>query len=391
MLSAPILRHSARLLTSDAGQLWEQAAWVSRGWSQFHDAGFHGEGAEAAIARLGRLSAGLDTPPSQMVRVADVLNTTASLQEQLDRMQERVLGAIGLVSERDPEIQRTLTSLRMLGQALDWACARQIGVLCAEEAATMDPGERLADLPDLPIDAVHELRLLTAPPAVRELADAHPDLRLLETSDGRLVAAIGDIDSAESVTTVVAGVSSSDPAGWATQVTRARAVAGATGGAAVLWLGYPAPSSATRALNPAAARAAGPHLRDFQEELARRHPSQQRIVVGYSYGSVVVGNAAGSEAGLHADDVVLVGSPGAGVSDASHLNLHGDAPRVHAMTNPGDVVGWASGPHGGVHGRDPTSPGFGADVWPGNPGGDHSSYWEDPHFLDRLGGLTAPA
>ncbi|GAB2497870.1 hypothetical protein CATRI_12080 [Corynebacterium atrinae] len=385
MLSAPTLRHNARLLTSDAGQLWEQAAWVSRGWSQFHDAGFRGEGADAAIARLGRLSEGLNSPPGQMVRVASVLSTTAGLQEHLDQMRERVLGAIGTLSEHDPSIQRTLTSLRMLGEALDWACARQIGILCADGAGTLDPGERLADLPDLPIDAVHELRLLTAPPHLSELAEANPDLRLLEASDGRLVAAIGDIDTSESVTTVVAGVSSSDPAGWATQVTRARAVAGATGGAAVLWLGYPAPSNAAEALNPAAARMAGPQLRGFQEELARRHPGQRRIVVGYSYGSVVVGNAARSEAGLHADDVVLVGSPGAGVSDASQLRLLGDAPRVHAMTNPGDIVGWAAG----VQGPDPTSPGFGAEVWPGTPSGDHSSYWEDPHFLDKLRGLSS--
>ena len=102
--------------------------------------------------------------------------------------------------------------------------------------------------------------------------------------------------------------------------------------------------------------------------------------MGYSYGSVVTGHAAKED--KIADDVVLVGSPGAGVSHSSEL--HG---RIWAATNAHDPIAIATGPHGGIHGPDPTTDAFGATPLPGADDlpGDHGTYWEDPRFLRGLG------
>lgn len=151
-----------------------------------------------------------------------------------------------------------------------------------------------------------------------------------------------------------------------------------------MWLGYQAPESLPHALRAGPARHAAVELREFQAELARRNPTQQRTVIGYSYGSVVAGAAASTSGGLFADDLILLGSPGVGVDHVDQFNLIGAEPQVHAVINPNDPIALAATTRDGIHGKDPTSPDFGARVWSGDPHGDHSSYWEDPIFLDQL-------
>lgn len=391
---AAVLRSAADLLGSSSAILTGEVADRHLDWGRLTGAGFSGAAATAAVDRLHELTSPLGLPPRQMGQVAHVLAVTASLRAELDAAADRVLAAAEQVTGMSPLVNAALQQLSALGETLDWACARQIDVLCTE--AHPEPPRRLSDLPDLSLDAVHELMLLDAAPEVAELARQHPDLRLLETSGGRLVAAVGDLDSADSVTTFVAGTGSSDPAGWSTQVDRTRALAsaassasGAGTGAGVLWLGYAAPAQVPDALARHPARHGGEELGRFQAELARRHPEQRRVVVGYSYGSVVTGVAAEADGpGLHADELVIVGSPGIGVSHAGQLNLIGDEPGVHAVTNGADPVGLMATPWTGVHGTDPTSRRFGAEVWEGDPRGDHSSYWDDPAFLDRIGDLA---
>lgn len=379
-VDAPSLRHAAHLLTVDADWLAAQTDWLSRRFADLPDTGFRGEAAEAAIARLHELARPMEVPPAQMLRVAQVLSVTAGLQEELDAAAHRAIALADRVTGSLPLVTLFLRDLHALGEVLDHVCARQIDLLCTplpDVAPT-----RLADTPDLDLRAVHELNMLSPS------APAHPGLQVLEVGEGRLVAAVGDLTSADSVTTIVAGVGSSDPAGLPGHVDRARAVAAATGGAAVIWLGYRAPESVAHALAREPARAAGAELRSFQRELTRRFPDQRRIVVGHSYGSVVAGAAASGSGGLHADHLVLVGSPGAGVAHAGQLALLGDDPQVHAMTNPSDPIGLTVTEGAGVHGPDPTTPGFGAAVWPSDASGTHASYWEDPVFLARLRGLA---
>lgn len=372
MIDAVSLRDAAYRLRIDAEWLTHQHDWLATQVDALPATGFHGPASTAAVARLHLLTDPFARPPEQMLRVAQVLQLTAGLREELDAAAHRMLLLAEDHARTSPVVALLLRDLAALGEALDYACARQIDLLCTP--VPTEPPTRLGDTPDLSLAAVHELNQLTSGISLP------PDAQLLEVGEGRMVVAVGDLTTADSVTTIVAGVGSSHPDGFDTQLERTRTIARVTGGAAVLWLGYPAPATVPAALAREPARVAGAELRAFQHELTRRFPEQRRVVVGWSYGSVVAGAASRSNGGLYADDLALIGSPGAGVDSAADLTLLGDLPQVHAMTNPSDPIALVSG----VHGTDPTTPEFGARVWPGDRAGTHSSYWDDPLLLDLL-------
>ncbi|MDO5511898.1 alpha/beta hydrolase [Corynebacterium sp.] len=378
LLDATALRHTAHLLGVDAGWLLEQHSWLLRAFDDLPGTGFSGPAAEAAIERLHLHARPLHEPPEQMLRAAQVLHVTARLQEELDAAARRAVLLAGQIAGASPLVALLLRDLHSLGELLDHVCARQIDLLCTPVAPA--PARRLADTPDLGLGAVHELNQLT------HHLDLPADVQVLEAGEGRLVAAVGDLENAASVVTIVAGTGSSDPQGLPVNLDRARTIAQATGGAAVLWLGYRAPAGVGQALAHEPARVAGAELQAFQRELTRRFPGQRRVVLGYSYGSLVAGRAASASGGLYADHLVFIGSPGVGVGTAAELTLLGDNPKVHAMTHPSDVITLVRG----VHGTDPTSPEFGARVWPGDRSGDHGSYWDDPVLLSLLRGWTEP-
>ncbi|WIM71797.1 hypothetical protein QP028_09115 [Corynebacterium suedekumii] len=234
-----LLRTAAVTLTADSRRLLDQVSFLSREWEDIPAAGFAGDAATATIVRLHHLTTPLSVPAGQMHEVADVLDVAAALQADLDEAVARAIEVADRFTDTAPLVTLLLRDLRGLGDLLDFTCARQIDLLCTQ--LTPGPVRRLGDAGELSVDAIHELALLDASPEIATLAAEHPDLRLLETSDGHLVAAVGPLDTAASVTTIVAGVGSSDPQGWPTQIHRARSVAAATGGATVLWLGYTAP------------------------------------------------------------------------------------------------------------------------------------------------------
>jgi pimeloyl-ACP methyl ester carboxylesterase len=102
-------------------------------------------------------------------------------------------------------------------------------------------------------------------------------------------------------------------------------------------------------------------------------------VVGHSYGSTVVGAAASTQP-LEADDLVLLGSPGALVDDVEELGR----PRGHVFVGEAALDAVADL---GVFGADPGDPGFGATRIRADPGpevswrdrlsgGDHSHYFD---------------
>src|SRR5699024_12276687 len=122
------------------------------------------------------------------------------------------------------------------------------------------PPKRLDDFGELSIDAIHELNMAQAPPQVRKLADANPDLYLLEVSE-ETMGAISDPDDVvtrpSSVTTFIDGVGSSDQGRWPTTIERSRSIAQATGGVTALWLGLTATDNLTRSEYSGPAVAAG--------------------------------------------------------------------------------------------------------------------------------------
>lgn len=343
---------TAHALARAAAQLEEENISLRHDWSAlFLD--LRGPAPEAAYVNLMAASVQRDSPAELMRQASDILTRFAEYMSS--STVARVSGA---------------------GDVLDWLCAREIDALCTP---TTPPTNRLEDFGDLPISVIHDINAAHASPEVQSLLAANPDVYLLEAPDGRFVAVIGDVHTQPaSVTTYVPGVRSSDPATWQGGIDNARALSRVTGGPAVAWLGYSAPSTVTRALHRKPARDAARELVRFQKGIDKRWPQAQKIVVGYSYGSVVASHA-GPE--LIADDVVLVGSPGA------RPNFRG---RVWAATNANDPITWVTGPTGGAHGVEPDT--F-ARPLPGahrRPGG-HLDYWKDPKFLNGIGALVRAA
>ncbi|KQB86108.1 alpha/beta hydrolase [Corynebacterium lowii] len=334
-----------------------------------------------ALDRLDDASSPWAIGAKQMQKVAHVLIRTSGLQKELEQATERLLS----LSNHSLVLTGATQAISSLGAVLDWHCAREITRLCTPVAAP--PLHRLGSMADLSLDAIHEATLLAAP-QWRDLAEKYPEARFIEAGANTVAVAFGDLDSSASVTTFVAGTGSSDTSGWPTHLERGRTIAAATGGASVVWLGYSAPSTVPHAIATQPAQAGAQALQRFQRDLAARNPTQRRVVLGYSYGSVVVGQA--SSTGLLTDAVVLVGSPGAVLPRASQFRLHGNGPgSVHALTAPGDPIDLTATNYGGIHGVDPTSPQFGATVWPVSPG-DHSSYWNDPQVHRALREIANP-
>ena len=174
----------------------------------------------------------------------------------------------------------------------------------------------------------------------------------------------------------------------------------------IYWLGYNAPqlglSEGLHNLDVAStsdAIAGASALSRFQAGLQVTHqpgvPSHT-VVLGHSYGSLVVGEAAARD-GVHPGDVIFVGSPGVGVNHASQLGMSPAHVWAGANINdpvpnlpPADPAGWLNN-YSGHFGTDPTSPQFGgndfaASYAPGTPSGfdpfyyatlkAHSSYWD---------------
>jgi hypothetical protein len=252
------------------------------------------------------------------------------------------------------------------------------------------------DHPDVP-DAIVEV--------VSEVLAPGRQLLEVDLDAGTLVEVHGDLDHATHVVVWVPGVGTGmlDLDRLAAPLRRLRAAvqaeAAATGRpgevAVVAWLGYDAPDhlgAAALGDAAAAARTGAPALAatvaGLQAAPAPDGAPRHVTVVGHSYGSLVVGRAA--TAGMAADDVVFVGSPGVGVTDADAITREAGA-RVWAARTPDDPIRWAlTGSDavdlfdrllpddlldaGDQYGADPVGPGFGACTFHTAGASGHSGY-----------------
>ena len=200
------------------------------------------------------------------------------------------------------------------------------------------------------------------------------------TGRGTAVLALGDLTTASSVAVLVPGSDTDlarlhDPAqpqrrpfGWA----RALADAGGPGLAVVLWVGYVTPDGlGVDAASGRLARAGATALVRFVDGLrADLAAGVHLTVVGHSYGAVVTALAARD---LAADDLVLVGSPGARAGSVADL---GTGARVWAGRAGTDWIGRVPGVRVGDlgHGTDPTDPAFGARPLPVDGVRGHDGY-----------------
>jgi pimeloyl-ACP methyl ester carboxylesterase len=189
-------------------------------------------------------------------------------------------------------------------------------------------------------------------------------------ASGHAIVACGDPDTAKNVAVYVPGLNTSsngthfqyDVLHTENMTMQADADTGTNDNATVIWLGYNAPqipaSSLTHDLDVAGTQDATQAVPDLTSFVNTIHTLNKNLtnytLVGHSYGSLVVGEAAKASK-LPVNNIVLLGSPGAGVNHASDLNINPS--HVWAGAAPGDPIAKL-----GRFGPSPTSSDFGAKV-----------------------------
>lgn len=200
--------------------------------------------------------------------------------------------------------------------------------------------------------------------------------------DGKAVVAVGNPDTARHTAVLVPGVGTEldDMPG---QIDRAREIQRAAyqlggptvGGVSVIaWLGYDTPGIGPAAIGHRHAEQGAPALDSFIDGLRAAHdPGPSHLtVIGHSYGSTVIGEAASHGDGLAVDDIIAAGSPGMHVDTAEELQI--DPRHVWAGLAERDLIGGILGSIPGIHDNEPTDKDFGANRYHVDTSG-HSSYW----------------
>ncbi|PXX68536.1 alpha/beta hydrolase family protein [Nocardia tenerifensis] len=172
--------------------------------------------------------------------------------------------------------------------------------------------------------------------------------------------------------------------------------------AAIAWYGYETPKTLSDAAGSHMAKAAAAPLDSFQAGLRVTHegPRATDVVVGHSYGTTAIGNAASGGHTLDADKVVFIASPGVDVERASELSLVGVDPddvhdHLYATTAPSDPIRLAAASE--AHGTSTESERFAHQFSSDGPsegflGYDtdaHNHYWDpDNRAMDNVGKIV---
>jgi hypothetical protein len=170
--------------------------------------------------------------------------------------------------------------------------------------------------------------------------------------DGSIAMAVGDLDTAANVATITPGLTSDagSAPGLADDALHVQQAAsfeskGGSSNATMFWIGYDAPDDGDSpgVVSEGMAKAGGERLADTLDGLnAMRSDDFHLTAIGHSYGSTTVGHAM-TDHHPDVDDVVLLGSPGAGtppippMTSASTRAMSSSVPTV--MTR---LPSWAS-------------------------------------------------
>ncbi len=216
----------------------------------------------------------------------------------------------------------------------------------------------------------------------------------LDLDEGLAGVALGDLDTAHAVGVLVPGTANTVDDDLDALLTDAAAVAAATVAAAlgaavatVAWLGYRTPPSVPAAASSARARVGGRALDTMLDGLAAartaaRNPAARVVVMGHSYGAVVVDEAVDAPGRMAADAVAVLGDPG---MDGPGWSLEVDeAYRARAPLDPIRLVPDA------VHGSSLGSDQHGYTSLPTDLTMGHSDYYDPDHpTVGALGHLLA--
>ncbi|MFD5868535.1 alpha/beta hydrolase [Corynebacterium sp. NPDC060344] len=240
--------------------------------------------------------------------------------------------------------------------------------------------------------------------------EAGAEVEVIDTDPGTTAVALGDPRTAEHVITLVPGTGSTAEE-LERHIERARWMHGPD--VAVIAWTYDAPPGLVSAASAEYHDRAATSFQAFQSQVAE-NPNTKLTVMGHSYGATLVAQSTKGK-GLHADAVVLAGSPGAGpgvktVKDM-RLNKQDGTPhdpaqngrRVITVTSPDDPIKFVGAIP--LHGADVNSRWFGAnrmditdrveskDRFFLNPRGRMKAhtedYFPDPVFRERLDATTS--
>lgn len=253
--------------------------------------------------------------------------------------------------------------------------------------------------------------------AIRDQVQGNAGATLLVLEPGNLgdnvraAIAIGDVDNAQHVATLVPGMGTNcRENGWLNVEFAknlkwaAENFGGAEAGsvATIAWMGYDAPPDITKTLNPSVmsidkAEAGAEKLNGFVTGIhswrSERGLDVHQSIIPHSYGSTTAGIAMRDIGKGVVDDLVYTGSPGAGVSSVGTLGVDPEHTWVSATPHLDAVQGM--GPDE-TFGRDPkelegighlsgdTSGGEGYKTGPFHwPNANHSSYFHKPETADK--------
>ncbi|MET9698897.1 alpha/beta hydrolase [Streptomyces sp. NPDC006529] len=212
---------------------------------------------------------------------------------------------------------------------------------------------------------------------------AHKQLYLLgfgTEKDGRAIVALGNPDTARHTAVLVPGTDTQLDkfGGQISRIDKLQDAAGrrttGTDVSVISWMDYDAPEPDLSVATRGRAEAGAQDLRDFTHGLRASHQGDPAhlTVIGHSYGSTMTGAADAGGAGLGADDVLVVGSPGLTVERADQL--HVDPRHLWVGAAADDFV--SNDLSGLTLGEDPKDPGFGAQRMYVDTAG-HSGYWDE--------------
>ncbi|MEU6234361.1 alpha/beta hydrolase [Kitasatospora sp. NPDC047058] len=198
--------------------------------------------------------------------------------------------------------------------------------------------------------------------------------------DGRAIVATGNPDKATHTAVFVPGTNT-EFNGVPGQIDLIRRLQGNAKGNAepgetvsvISYLGYDTPESLLEAGNPQRGKDGADDMRRFSDGLRVAHgePKTHLTYVAHSYGTYAVGVAASGGDGLHADDIIALGSPGMGVDEAKELQTNPDHVWIsEAEDDPTRLVG------GYTLGPGPHIIGFGGNNLYTDTSG-HGGYWNE--------------
>lgn len=319
----------------------------------------------ASLGELDGVPSGVRDAANRVVLAGQIsLDTTqlAALGAQEARLEAQVRELTGLAPAGGLEGGALLDPDQVQAAvSLHWAQERLAG-LRADLAAA---GRRLTALTGL----AAKLDEGGKPVAFGGTKAVMPRMLLLDfdtAGPGHAVVACGDPDSARHVVLYVPGMNTrlsdhfdhADITHDQNIALRAEQLAGRGSTASIVWLDYDAPQARLPSLYQVAetsdATAAVPALTRCLTGLrAVNRDLGSLTLLGHSYGSLVVGEAARRRR-LPVDDLVLLGSPGVGVRRASELNVaRGRVWVGEAGNDPVGRLGW--------FGQVPAEPEFGAN------------------------------